>query len=73
LGPAVSRRPCERGGDDGGAGNQAEFLARTSLALGTGIEIISGQEKARLIHLGVQRRWLHPRERFLIIGLWAGI
>src|ERR1700722_7430643 len=54
------------------ARNQAEFLARTSLALGTDIEIISGQEEARLIHLGVQSRWPHPKERFLIVDFGGG-
>ena len=54
------------------ARNQIEFLARTSAALGTDIEIISGQEEARLIHLGVQSRWPHPKERFLIIDIGGG-
>lgn len=54
------------------ARNQNEFLARTSAALGTEIEIISGQEEARLIHLGVQSRWPHPKERFLIIDIGGG-
>ncbi len=54
------------------ARNQAEFLARTSAALGAEIEIISGQEEARLIHLGVQSRWPHPKERFLVIDIGGG-
>ncbi len=54
------------------ARNQAEFLTRTSAALGAPIEIISGQEEARLIHLGVQSRWPHPVERFLIIDIGGG-
>ncbi len=54
------------------ARNQTEFLARTSAALGADIEIISGQEEARLIHLGVQSRWPHPKERFLIIDIGGG-
>jgi exopolyphosphatase / guanosine-5'-triphosphate,3'-diphosphate pyrophosphatase len=54
------------------ARNQAEFLARTSFALGADIEVISGQEEARLIHLGVQSRWPHPKERFLIIDIGGG-
>lgn len=54
------------------ASNQQEFLARASAALGTDVEIISGQEEARLIHLGVQSRWPHPTERFLIIDIGGG-
>jgi exopolyphosphatase/guanosine-5'-triphosphate,3'-diphosphate pyrophosphatase len=54
------------------ARNQAEFLTRTSAALGAEIEIISGQEEARLIHLGVHSRWPHPEERFLIIDIGGG-
>ncbi len=54
------------------AGNQHEFIARTSAALGTDVEIISGQEEARLIHLGVKSRWPHPKERFLIIDIGGG-
>jgi exopolyphosphatase/guanosine-5'-triphosphate,3'-diphosphate pyrophosphatase len=54
------------------AGNQREFIARASAALGTDVEIISGQEEARLIHLGVQSRWPHPKERFLIIDIGGG-
>jgi len=54
------------------AGNQQEFLSRASAALGTDVEIISGQEEARLIHLGVKSRWPHPRERFLIIDIGGG-
>jgi exopolyphosphatase/guanosine-5'-triphosphate,3'-diphosphate pyrophosphatase len=54
------------------ASNQQEFLARASAALGSEIEIISGQEEARLIHLGVHTRWPHPKERFLIIDIGGG-
>src|SRR5437660_856936 len=54
------------------AGNQQEFIARASAALGTDVEIISGQEEARLIHLGVKSRWPHPKERFLIIDIGGG-
>jgi len=54
------------------ASNQQEFIARASAALGTDVEIISGQEEARLIHLGVQSRWPHPNERFLIIDIGGG-
>jgi exopolyphosphatase/guanosine-5'-triphosphate,3'-diphosphate pyrophosphatase len=54
------------------AGNQQEFVARASAALGTDVEIISGQEEARLIHLGVKSRWPHPKERFLIVDIGGG-
>ena len=54
------------------AGNQNEFLARTSLALGTSVEIISGLEEARLIHLGVEARWPRPKERTLIVDVGGG-
>jgi exopolyphosphatase/guanosine-5'-triphosphate,3'-diphosphate pyrophosphatase len=54
------------------ASNQQEFIARASAALGTDVEIISGQEEARLIHLGVKSRWPHPKERILIIDIGGG-
>lgn len=54
------------------ASNQQEFIARASAALGADVEIISGQEEARLIHLGVRTRWPHPKERFLIIDIGGG-
>jgi exopolyphosphatase / guanosine-5'-triphosphate,3'-diphosphate pyrophosphatase len=54
------------------ASNQKEFLARVSAAAGTPVEIISGQEEARLIHLGVQSRWPHPRQRVLMIDIGGG-
>src|ERR1019366_7789888 len=54
------------------AGNQHEFIARASAALGTDVEIISGQEEARLIHLGVKSRWPHPKELFLIVDIGGG-
>lgn len=54
------------------ASNQQEFLARASAALGTDVEIISGQEEARLIHMGVSSRWPHPKETFLIIDIGGG-
>jgi exopolyphosphatase/guanosine-5'-triphosphate,3'-diphosphate pyrophosphatase len=54
------------------ASNQHEFLARASAALGTNVEVISGTEEARLIHLGVQMRWPHPRKRVLMIDIGGG-
>jgi exopolyphosphatase / guanosine-5'-triphosphate,3'-diphosphate pyrophosphatase len=54
------------------ASNQQEFIARASASLGADVEIISGQEEARLIQLGVKSRWPHPKERFLIIDIGGG-
>jgi exopolyphosphatase/guanosine-5'-triphosphate,3'-diphosphate pyrophosphatase len=54
------------------AGNQPEFLSCASAALGTNVEIISGPEEARLIHLGVEARWPRPKERTLIIDVGGG-
>ncbi len=54
------------------ANNQEEFLQRTTSALGTKVEIISGPEEARLIHLGVEARWPRPKERTLIIDVGGG-
>ncbi|HEY7303532.1 MAG TPA: Ppx/GppA phosphatase family protein [Bryobacteraceae bacterium] len=54
------------------ASNQHEFLQRASTALGTNIEVISGPEEARLIHLGVEAQWPRPRERTLIIDVGGG-
>ncbi len=54
------------------ASNQDEFLKRASDALQAAVEVISGQEEARLIHLGVQSRWPHPTQRVLMIDLGGG-
>jgi exopolyphosphatase/guanosine-5'-triphosphate,3'-diphosphate pyrophosphatase len=54
------------------ASNQREFIDRASAALGTPVEVISGQEEARLIHLGVQNRWPHPKQRVLMIDIGGG-
>ena len=54
------------------AGNQNEFLARASEAISAPVEIISGQEESRLIHLGVQSRWPHPHQNVLIIDVGGG-
>jgi exopolyphosphatase / guanosine-5'-triphosphate,3'-diphosphate pyrophosphatase len=54
------------------AGNQQEFLERAEAALGTSVEIISGPEEARLIHLGVEARWPRPKERTLIVDVGGG-
>jgi len=52
--------------------NQAEFVERASLAIGAPVEIISGREEARLIHLGVQARWPHPTRNVLIVDIGGG-
>src|SRR5260370_31077389 len=54
------------------ASNQEEFLRRASIALDAPVEIISGQEEARLIHLGVQARWPHPEKRVLMVDVGGG-
>jgi exopolyphosphatase / guanosine-5'-triphosphate,3'-diphosphate pyrophosphatase len=54
------------------ASNQQEFLQRTSETLKTNVEIISGPEEARLIHLGVEARWPRPKERTWIIDVGGG-
>jgi exopolyphosphatase/guanosine-5'-triphosphate,3'-diphosphate pyrophosphatase len=54
------------------ASNQPEFLARASTILGTPVEIISGLEEARLVHLGVQSQWPHPKQRLLIADIGGG-
>jgi exopolyphosphatase/guanosine-5'-triphosphate,3'-diphosphate pyrophosphatase len=52
--------------------NRQEFLERVSGAIGASVEVISGQEEARLIHLGVESRWPRPKERTLIIDVGGG-
>src|SRR5438094_162121 len=47
--------------------NQNEFLGRASQILGTPVEVISGLEEARLIHMGLQLRWPHPKQRVLVL------
>jgi exopolyphosphatase/guanosine-5'-triphosphate,3'-diphosphate pyrophosphatase len=54
------------------AGNRDEFLKRASEALQAPVEVISGQEEARLIHMGVQSRWPHPTQRVLIVDVGGG-
>src|SRR5215467_5808921 len=52
--------------------NQRQFLARASEAAGTDVEIISGREEARLIHLGVESVWPQAEKRTLIIDIGGG-
>ena len=54
------------------ARNQQEFVERAAQAIGSPIEIISGREEARLIHLGVQSTWPHGNKRLLIIDVGGG-
>jgi exopolyphosphatase/guanosine-5'-triphosphate,3'-diphosphate pyrophosphatase len=54
------------------ASNQPEFLARATTILGTPVEIISGLEEARLVHLGVQSQWPHTKQRLLIADIGGG-
>ncbi len=54
------------------ASNQQEFLRRASEAIGTNVEIISGPEEARLIHLGVESIWPRPKERTLVVDVGGG-
>jgi exopolyphosphatase / guanosine-5'-triphosphate,3'-diphosphate pyrophosphatase len=54
------------------ASNQKEFLARASEAVGAQVEIISGREEARLIHLGVESVWPQKGKRVLILDIGGG-
>ena len=54
------------------ANNQHEFITRASAALGSPVEVISGQEEARLIHLGVNTRWPQAKGRVLLVDLGGG-
>jgi exopolyphosphatase/guanosine-5'-triphosphate,3'-diphosphate pyrophosphatase len=52
--------------------NRTEFLERASAAAGAPVEVISGREEARLIHLGVENRWPQPGKRTLLIDIGGG-
>src|SRR6185295_11817543 len=54
------------------ARNQAEFLAKASEAAGAPIQIISGREEARLIHLGVLARWPRQEKELLVFDIGGG-
>jgi exopolyphosphatase/guanosine-5'-triphosphate,3'-diphosphate pyrophosphatase len=54
------------------ANNQHEFIEKASSALGTPVEIISGAEEARLIHLGVHSSWPQPGKRVLMVDVGGG-
>lgn len=52
--------------------NRETFLEQAADALGAPVEVISGQEEARLIHLGVQSHWPHPKQTILIVDIGGG-
>ena len=54
------------------ASNRDEFLARAGAVIGHPVEVISGLEEARLIHLGVQTQWPHPKQRVLMMDIGGG-
>ena len=54
------------------ASNQHEFIEKASKALDTPVEIISGAEEARLIHLGVQASWPQPGKKVLLVDVGGG-
>jgi exopolyphosphatase/guanosine-5'-triphosphate,3'-diphosphate pyrophosphatase len=54
------------------ASNRDELLARAAAIIGRPVEVISGLEEARLIHLGVQSVWPHPKQRVLIMDVGGG-
>jgi exopolyphosphatase / guanosine-5'-triphosphate,3'-diphosphate pyrophosphatase len=54
------------------ARNQKVFIERASLAAGTPVEIISGREEARLIHLGVNSNWPQTGKKVLLIDIGGG-
>ncbi|HEY7388631.1 MAG TPA: Ppx/GppA phosphatase family protein [Bryobacteraceae bacterium] len=54
------------------ARNQREFIERASAAVNAPVEIISGREEARLIHLGVASTWPQETRNLLIIDIGGG-
>ncbi|MFN7933291.1 MAG: Ppx/GppA phosphatase family protein [Bryobacteraceae bacterium] len=54
------------------AANREEFSRRAAAAIGAPVEIISGLEEARLIHLGVISRLAKPKESILIVDVGGG-
>src|SRR5580658_7716029 len=54
------------------ANNQHELIEKASSALGKPVEIISGPEEARLIHLGVLARWPQAGKRVLMVDVGGG-
>jgi len=54
------------------ASNRDEFLARAASIIGRPVDVISGLEEARLIHLGLQSVWPHPKHRVLLLDIGGG-
>ncbi len=54
------------------ASNRAEFLERARSVLGTPVEVISGLEEARLIHMGVIHAWPEAGHRIMILDIGGG-
>jgi exopolyphosphatase / guanosine-5'-triphosphate,3'-diphosphate pyrophosphatase len=54
------------------AENQAQFLRRARVDAGVEVDVISGTEEARLIHLGVLQALPVYRERLLLIDIGGG-
>src|SRR6266508_218626 len=54
------------------ARNQAEFRKRATAAVNVSVEVISGREEARLIHLGVITRWPDVGPAVLMIDIGGG-
>ena len=54
------------------ARNGTAFLRRAEAALGCHVDIISGQEEARLIHLGVAHSMPQAADRHLVIDVGGG-
>jgi exopolyphosphatase/guanosine-5'-triphosphate,3'-diphosphate pyrophosphatase len=54
------------------ARNQDEFMQRAAQTIGAPVEVISGREEARLIHMGVQSTWPQSGRRILIVDIGGG-
>lgn len=54
------------------ASNRVEFLERAGAVLGAPVEVISGLEEARLIHLGVASAWPNAGHRIMITDIGGG-
>jgi exopolyphosphatase/guanosine-5'-triphosphate,3'-diphosphate pyrophosphatase len=54
------------------AADSTRFILRAGQILGTPLEVISGNEEARLVQIGVTSRWPHPDKRILIVDVGGG-